>query len=70
MHKYLVPIEGNDGNDKHFVENIQVEAENEDEAKIKAKKLFMVPGPQGMSHKYDNGPKGVVHWVGDAVRFD
>lgn len=63
MHKYIVSIEGTDSNKKHFVENIEVEAENEDKAKIKANKEFLLPGPQGISFKYDNGAGGVVHWI-------
>jgi hypothetical protein len=68
LYKYIVSIEGNDSNKKHFVENIEVEAENEDEAKIKANKEFMLPGPQGISSKYDNGTGAVVHWIVGATK--
>ena len=64
----MVQIEGTDSNKKHFIENIEVEAENEDEAKIKANKEFMLPGPQGISSKYDNGPDAVIHWVVGAAK--
>jgi hypothetical protein len=70
MDRFRVLIEGNDANKKHFVESIEVEAENENDAKVKANKAFMIPGPQGMSHKYNEGPDAVIHWIVGASKLD
>jgi len=29
----------------------------------------MIPGPQGISYKYNNGPEAVVHWIAGAAKF-
>jgi hypothetical protein len=69
IHKYRVIIEGNDAHKKHFVEHIEVEAENEDNARRKANKAFIDPA-YGISLKYDNGPKAVGYFFMDTIQLD
>lgn len=70
LYMFRVTIKGTDANNKQFIENIEVKAENENVAKIKANKIFMIPGPQGISYKYNKGPNAVVHWVVSAIQLD
>lgn len=65
MHKYLVLIKGIDAHKNSFTESIDVKATDENEAKVKANKLFMDPTPDGIFHKYSDGSSGVTHWIED-----
>lgn len=68
IHTFRVTIEGIDGYGKQFNETILVPATDEDDAKRKAGEEFMKPGPQGISYKY-NGPKAIMHWIKEAIRW-
>lgn len=70
MHTYILQIKGTDSNNKGFVENIKVGANNEYEARVNANNLFMIPGPQGLSSKYDNGLDAVTHWIESTVLLE
>lgn len=70
IYPFIVTIEGTDGNKNHFNEMIVVKAKNEADAERNAQELFMIPGPQGLSHKFDNGPNAVTHWVRNITRLN
>jgi hypothetical protein len=65
MNEYIVLIKGIDAHKNSFTERLEVKAENENEAKVKANDLFMIPGSDGISHKYSDGPYGVTHFIED-----
>jgi hypothetical protein len=66
MNEYTVLIKGTDAHKNAFTESVEVKAMDENEAKVKANKLFMDQSPDGISHKYSDGSDGVTHWIEDA----
>jgi hypothetical protein len=57
-----VLIEIIDGNKKCFVESIDIEAKDENDAESKANEAFLMPKPQKLE-KYTDGPETPVHSV-------
>ncbi len=63
MNKYRVFIEVIGGNENRSVESIEIEAQDENDAEIKANEAFLMPKPHGIPEKYNNGPEAAVHCV-------
>ena len=69
MNKYRVFIEVIGGNEKRSVESIEIEAQDENDAEIKANEAFLMPKPHG-SEKYNTGPEAPVHCVIGITQLD
>jgi len=60
MPRFSVQIEGTSGNRQPFVELIEVDGENEQDANKKAREICIKAGPQGKLYKYEQGPEAMV----------